>query len=403
MDESLLVLLIQGASGDPGPIREALARDDDRPVRLQCVARLSTALARIAGGGVDVILLDMSESQPRGMDSLLQLLREVPQGPTFVVCGADNDGLAMQAMRAGATGCLRKEQIDAGLSSVLHSAVESARNALPPPALKMPGQRINGAIITLLGAKGGVGTTTIALNIASTLAQRSTAVLVEMCPTFGSLGPYLQPVGLKRNLSHVLNSDPSVSGTVEAAGSLWACRNVPGLRVLFGPQTAAECGEIEPGSAEAIIRSLARLADYVVVDLPASLSKANRAVIEISGSMALVVERDPVCVRSAGLMARTIESWNAVPQPIGAIIVNRDSVGCPMPLAEIDTLLGCQLLGVIPPAADSCLRAHYKGAPVVTNDPESLMAASINDLREILAPTRSAAPLRGSTSERLRV
>ena len=384
VNKSILALLIQEASADAGPIREALEQDKDRPVRLQCVERLSTALARIAGGGVDLVLLDVSagKAQEGGMDSLLRLLREAPQVPTVVVCGADNEGLALKAVRAGATDCVRKDQLGSGLCRVLHSAVEMARNALPAHVLKMPDRRINDGIIAFLGAKGGVGTTTVALNIATTLARRSTVILVEMRPTFGSLAPYLQPHGLSRNLSHLLHPDSCATGLTEAGASLWAYKNVPGLSVLFGPQTAAECEEIEPEQAKAITQTLARLADYVIVDLPASLSEANRAVIELSSSLALVVERDSVCVQSARWMARAIESWNIAPQRIGAVIVNRASVTSPMPLPEINTLLGCQVLGVIPPAADLCLSAQNACAPLVALQPESLVAGGLNALAE---------------------
>lgn len=403
VNKSILALLIQEASADAGPIREALEQDKDRPVRLQCVERLSTALARIAGGGVDLVLLDVSagKAQGGGMDSLLHLLREAPQVPTVMVCGADDEGLALKAVRAGATDCVRKDQLGSGLCRVLHSAIE-ARNALPAHVLKMPDRRINDGIIAFLGAKGGVGTTTVALNIATTLARRSTVILVEMRPTFGSLAPYLQPHGLSRNLSHLLHPDSCATGLTEAGASLWAYKNVPGLSVLFGPQTAAECEEIEPEQAKAITQTLARLADYVIVDLPASLSEANRAVIELSSSLALVVERDSVCVQSARWMARAIESWNIAPQRIGAIIVNRASVSSPMPLPEINTLLGCQVLGVIPPAADLCLSAQNASAPLVALQPESLVAGSLNTLAEILAPSRCELPFRSLSNDRLR-
>jgi Flp pilus assembly CpaE family ATPase len=390
VNKSILALLIQEASADAGPIREALALDEDRPVRLQCVERLSTALARIAGGGVNLILLDMSASN-ESMDSLLQLLRKAPQVPTVVVCGADNEGLALKAIRAGATDYVMKGQLGTDLGRVLHSAIQLAHNALPPTLLKMPERRTNGGIIAFVGAKGGVGTTTIALNIASTLARRSTVILVEMRSTFGTLAPYLQPHGLTRNLSHLLKRDSCATASTEAGASLWAYKNVPGLSILFGPQTAGECAEIEPGQAKAITQSLTRMADYVIVDLPACLSEANRAVIEHSNSMALVLELDPVCVQSARWMARAIESWNAAPQPIGAVIVNRAAVGSPMPLPEINTLLGCQVLGVIPPAADLCLSAQNACAPLVAFHRESLMAGSLNALSEILAPARLAA------------
>jgi pilus assembly protein CpaE len=388
----ILVLLIQADSADGGRIQAEIARDKNHPVRLQCVEQLATAFARIAGGGVDLILFDVSaRTQESAIASLRRLLREAPGIPTMLVCGADNEGLALNAMRAGATDCVMKEEVGAGFSRALHSAVELARQAHRATVPEIGDRRANGQIIAVLGAKGGVGATTIALNIAGSLARRSTVILVEMHPAFGTLALYLRPHSLARNLSHLVNPDPGANGSTGASPPLWPCGTVPGLRVLFGPQTAAECREIDFEAAKAIAQSLAQAADFVVMDLPSSLSKANRAVLEQSSSTVLVAERDPICVQAAARMARAIESWYTGHAP-SAVIVNRTSYACPMPLPEIHALLGCQVLGVIPPGADLCLTAQKACAPVVMLDPESFLAGSLNALAEILAPRAEASP-----------
>ncbi len=148
--------------------------------------------------------------------------------------------------------------------------------------------------------------------------------------------------------------------------------------------------EIGLGHAQALTRALAGMADFVIFDLPASLSNANRAIIEESGFLALVVERDPVCVHSGRLMARAIESWDAAPQ-VATVIVNRANLGCPMPMAEIDTQLGCPAFGVIPPEPDLCLRAQNARTPLVVFQPDSLVAESLIALAERLASASAAA------------
>jgi MinD-like ATPase involved in chromosome partitioning or flagellar assembly len=245
-----------------------------------------------------------------------------------------------------------------------------------------------------MGAKGGVGTTTVALNVASALASRSKVILVEMRPTLGTLALHLQPPGLTRGLSHLLDPESGVDASTKVGSALWVYPKLPRLRILFGPQTAEECTEINTEQATAIIESLAWLADYVIVDLPASLSSANRAVIENSNSIALVVERDPVCANAARLMARAIESWSGAPQPIGAVIVNRSSANSPMPMSEINVLIDCQVLGMLPPNADLCLKSQSARAPLVTIDSESLLASSLNALAEVLAPAHPNVPPR---------
>jgi MinD-like ATPase involved in chromosome partitioning or flagellar assembly len=227
-----------------------------------------------------------------------------------------------------------------------------------------------------------VGVTTVALNVASALAKRSKVILVEMRPAFGTLLPYLKPYGQIRNISHLLRAEATPIGPAEVGACLWPCKNAPGLSVLFGPQLAEECGELPPDRVKKLIRALAGLAEYVVLDLPASLSETNRAAAGVSRRLVLVMERDPVCVQSAQLMTRAIETWEGAPQPMEIILVNRAALSSPMPLSEIDTQLGFPALGVIPPGPDVCLAAQHAHAPMVVFEPDTLVAESLIALAE---------------------
>jgi pilus assembly protein CpaE len=382
-DQGNLILLIQEDPAEAVLTLAAVEEPGAGSFRCQSVERLSTALARIAGGDVDLVLLDLSSNGEPGGDRLggfLKLHREAPDTPIVVLCSAQDEGLGLKAMRAGAADYLIKEQLGDGLGRAVRTAIELGANRKPA--------RRAGEILTLLGAKGGAGTTTVALNVASVLAQqRHKVTLVEMQPAFGTLSQYFRPPNLSRNLSHLLAVAPAAIGSAEAEACLWPCEGVPGLSVLFGPQTATECQEIGPDHVQAILKTLAANADYVVVDLPPSLSQANRAAVANSGILALVVERDPVCVQSAVRMSRAMESWSA-PPPTGAVVVSRAPLHFPMSVAEIDKQLGSPSLGAIPSEADLCQSAQNASTPLVTFAPESSVAESLIALAERLSSSR---------------
>jgi HPt (histidine-containing phosphotransfer) domain-containing protein len=146
-----------------------------------------------------------------------------------------------------------------------------------------------------------------------------------------------------------------------------------------------QCREIRPDHVKALLAALAKLADYVIVDIPTSLGEANRAVIEGSSQLALVVERDATCVQSAKLILLSIGVWNPALQVAGAVIVNRVALTTPIPIPKIEAELGVPTLRVIPPASDLCNAAQNAGSPVVAFDPESLVAGSLAALAERLA------------------
>ena len=387
-----MILLIQEDPAGAAEIRQALGQSMDGAFRLQCVEGLSTALARIAGGGVDLVLLDLSlcggreSGQPEGF---LALHREAAHIPVVVLCDAQDEGLALKAMRAGAADYVIKERWAASLGSVAGSAIKARRIPMETNGAKPPQSSNRGRAIAFLGAKGGVGTTIVALNVAAVLACGRRVILVEMRSSFGTLAQFFGTTLLGRSLSRLLEREPAAITPSEIQACLWPYKNIPGLSLLFSPAGAGH-GEMGPAHATAIIETLAGIADLVIADLPASLSDSNRTIIEHSGLLALVVERDPLCVQSAKLMVRAIEAWDNSPR-ISPVIVNRVTVVTPMPLPEIDSQIGIPALGVILPEPDLCLRAQTARTPLVALQPDSMIAESLITLGETLASTTFAA------------
>jgi pilus assembly protein CpaE len=395
-DHRAFVLLIERDPAVAASIRRLLTERGDGAYQFQCVESVPTALARIGGGGVDVIMLDLSLHEDRSRDSLagfLPVRQAAPRVPIIVLYAAPDEGLALRAMRAGASDYLLKEGPSDELNCAIRSAIELVSNPLDSRNSAEVRSLPAGGTISFIGAKGGVGATTVALNVASVLARKSKVILAEMRPAFGTLLPYLKPAGKIRNISQLLRAESTEISSAEAAACLWPCKTVPGLRVLFGPQAAGECGELLPGDVKRLIRTLAAMADYLVLDLPAGLSDANRAAAEVSGRLILVVERDPVCVQSAKLMAQAMEAWEGTPQPMEMILVNRASPHCPMPLPEIETQLGFSALGVVPPEPDICLSAELAHMPVIALQPDSLVADSLISLAEKCASDLRTVPM----------
>jgi pilus assembly protein CpaE len=381
---SLTVLLIEDSHTYARLVRGWLTQEKDIEFHVIWADSLTAGLKHLAKGGLDAILLDLGLPESKGSTTFSTIKLNAGGVPIVILSGEGDEVLSLQLVHQGAQDYLTKQICtrDLLVRALKYAVLRSSHTF---EAATTPNRA---TVIGLMGAKGGVGTTTVALNVASALATRSKVILVEMRPTLGTLALHFQPQGLTRGLPHLLEPESGADASTKAESTLWVYPKLPRLRILFGPQTAEECIEISAEQATAIIESLVWLAEYVIVDLPASLSNATRAVVEDSNSIALVVERDPVCVNAARLMARAIESWSGAPQPVGAVMVNRTSANEPMPISEINDLLDCQVLGMLPPNADLCLKAQSARAPLVTMDSESLLASGLNSLAEVLAPTQ---------------
>ena len=116
MDEgSIEVLLVEDNPGDARLIQEILAEVRGTPFDLEHVDRLSAGLERLSSRGIDVVLLDLSLPDSRGLDTFVTMHAQASQVPIIVLTGLDDEELAVTAVREGAQDYLVKGQVDSNL------------------------------------------------------------------------------------------------------------------------------------------------------------------------------------------------------------------------------------------------------------------------------------------------
>jgi Flp pilus assembly CpaE family ATPase len=179
-----------------------------------------------------------------------------------------------------------------------------------------------------------------------------------------------------RGFSNRQDFEVTETGSRMAALMLWPVPGVEGLRLLFGPQTPEDCGEIEPERTTNLLQMLAAKADFVVVDLPASLSQANRAILGASHYFTIIVEPVPACMRLGRLALDAIQNWERAPASTATVVVKHSSDRAPIPLPEIAGELGVPIHGVVPPASELCAQGERARLPMIQCDPDSLAADS---------------------------
>ncbi len=112
--EPITILLIEDNPGDARIIKEMLIAGAAR-LRLEWVDRLSKGQERLAQGRVDLVLLDLSLPDSRGIETFTQLGAQVDQVPIVVLSGIDDEVVAIEAVREGAQDYLVKGQVDSNL------------------------------------------------------------------------------------------------------------------------------------------------------------------------------------------------------------------------------------------------------------------------------------------------
>src|SRR6202521_2156441 len=127
-NRALKVLLVEDNAGDARLLREMFITERPGSIELTHLMRMSDALAHLAKGGVDIVLLDMGLPDGHGLDTLRRARAVAPGVPFIVLTGLDDEALAAEAMKEGAQDYLIKGQIEnRALPRALRHAIERHR------------------------------------------------------------------------------------------------------------------------------------------------------------------------------------------------------------------------------------------------------------------------------------
>ncbi|MEA3459274.1 MAG: response regulator [Chloroflexota bacterium] len=332
------------------------------------------ALEKAQSKFFNATLLDICLPDMEGIELLAPLKEMGPHMEVILITGYASVETAVRALNEGASAYITKPLSLDEVFARVEGILARARQAQPVK---------RGKVLGFIGVKGGVGTTTVALNVASALAQQEKAVVaVELMPCYGTFAQQLRWAPLE-NLGGLLELDAERIDERELGTRLF--KSPSGLGVLFGPQKADEFKEIEPDQAEAIIKGLAGMADYTIIDLPRHPSSANRVAVQCCDFVTLVVAPKPSCVMSGRVTLEVLKSWGVSGGLVGAIVVNRAILARAMKVPEIRSRLGCEIVGLVPPAAEACMAAQERGVPLVLYQPNITAAVALTEIASRLA------------------
>ena len=208
--------------------------------------------------------------------------------------------------------------------------------------------------IAICSGKGGVGKTTLSVNIALILAQiGKKVVLVDADVAMANVGIVL---GIERtpiSIHNVLAGENSIDDAVYEGPS--KLKYVPSGLALDSIK------KIDMAKFAPAIAQLEKDMDYVIIDCPPGLEQTNQQVIKSAKELFIVVTPDPPALAD-GLKIKQFATKHGI--KVSGVIVNR-ARGTPeeVKTSEISTLMGLPVIGLIPDDPD-ILRSTEKQAPL---------------------------------------
>ena len=366
------ILLIDDNPGDVELTSIMLAGAKGAAFHLESCERLAPGLERLKQGDIDALLLDLGLPDSQGLKTFERVHEAAPALPVVVMSSLDDEQVAMRAVEIGAQDYLIKGRLDSrSLSHALLFAVERQRRL----SAAGPGP---GKVLLFVGAKGGVGTTTVALNVATCIAvARKSVIAVELRSNCGTFVPYLNHAPLS-NLASLLDMPVERLHKLDVRPHLvefpW------GLRVLFGPQSMEECQPLDREKTEVLLNRLGSIAEYIILDLPDATSIGSQVAAAHANCGVLVLNNDPVSLSCGRRVLDELTAAGTSRPLLKAVAVNRSAAFDGMKLEELAAGLNANMVGMVTPAMDLCRKAEEAGLPFVLVRPNHLASEMISDM-----------------------
>lgn len=258
------------------------------------------------------------------------------------------------AMRAGCTEFLAPPLHGELMRHAFQRATDalSARNAAP---------RVAGSVLALLGAKGGVGTTTLGVHLAIYLVQhcKKRVLLIDSKAQFGHVCIYLGLDGSGCHLQEVVSNINRMDSELLRA---FVGHHATGLDLLSSPDLGQNSRQMHPDDVIATLDFLRGEYDFVIVDCADSGDEITQAVVAASSQVYLVATPDITAIRD---LSRHVDDLSRLDSASNIqVVINRYSSQFAVNLQEIEKAIRMPVSFSVPNNYIELVRSANLGEPV---------------------------------------
>jgi pilus assembly protein CpaE len=388
--DKIRVVIVDDVSETRENVRKLLQFESD--VDVVGVARTGKEAIQISQDlGPDVVLMDINMPDMDGIAATEAIRANQPAVQVVILSVQSDQNYMRRAMLAGARDFLTKPPMGDELISAIRRAgnmaqSERAKTALVQPAPVMGGMgavygigAAKGKIITVYSPKGGVGCTTIAVNLAITLNNDDThAVLVDGNLQFGDVAVFVNEQGKNTIADLTARADELDPEIVEEVMLKHAAS---GLHILAAPNRPEHAEKVSSGQFSTVIEYLRRLYAYVVVDTSAYLTDATLAAIDSSDLIILVTTQDIPSIKNCRLFLDLLLTMGIERNRI-LFVMNRFDKRINITPERVAENLKQEVAAVIPLDEQVVTKAVNRGVPFVLDQKNQGAARGILSLAE---------------------
>jgi pilus assembly protein CpaE len=332
----------------------------------------------------DLAIVALDGDKTRALQLIGQLSVEHPKLPILTI-SHDHQAL-LQSLQKGAKYFLTHPVGLQDMLAALRRALGDLSNAEPIAGV-MAGQTGSSSVLAVLGSRGGVGTTTVAVNLAATLAAdpAHAAALLDLDLTLGDADISLEVSGFE-NISIA-----DLAANIERLDMNFLRRAMAkheptGLSILRHPLEIAQVGVIHEQHVERIINLLKLSYTHLVLDLSKALLPTDLMALRMADQILLVAQLELASLRNVVRLIHCLGAEENLAEKV-RVIINRqgaDTIEEGISLKKAEEVIGKPIFWQIPNEPKAVIAARVAGHPLVKHAPKSRVQQSIHGLAQTL-------------------
>ena len=346
-------------------IRQKLAKEDEIAL-LGFVAMDPAAVSKIAGYAPHVVLL-VQDKDDNGVMEMAQRIYQGFKNSALVLLTEQIDLQTIQnAMQYGFRRVLGMQDLDTLKDSIIQAAI------LELGRIGEAGREPH--VIAVYGGKGGAGKTTVAVNLAATLAQAGyRTALVDLCLVFGDAALLLN-VNVKDTVAELVQEKNTIS--IEDIKS-FCMQHSSGISILCAPSTPESAEYVKPRHVENLISIMRPYYDFIILDLQNDLSECTLTAMENSDNIVLVSRLDISHLRAA---KQTLDIFRRLQQEEKVLLLLNADYKSVLTHKDFERILEIPISCVIPEDLKTARLSQQRGIPFVIGMPQTPISQGIQRL-----------------------
>jgi pilus assembly protein CpaE len=329
----------------------------------------------------DVVLVDIRGGQSPAMSAIEKLRGRWAHTAIFAIAAAVDADLVIQSMRAGANEFFAWPPPAEAFDEALRRT--SARRAAAPSSTQA-------TTMVFFGAKGGAGTTTLAVNCAVEIAR------LKKCPTLivdlkAGLGEVTLFLGVRSRYT-MLDALDNLHRLDQEFMKELVVKHKSGLEILAGSDLFDRPGASDSTTVEEVFRVLGRQYEYIIVDAGAQMNGCVVSALYSADTIYLVASPDVPSVRNAQRLLDRIGQLGASGDRV-RVLLNRAAEPYPIPPSQIENALGHPIHQIFLSDYKTVSTALNSGVPLALAGNSELASQFDSFARRIIDPDAVDVPI----------